>query len=118
VIQFIRVFFGSVLPMLRSARRHVRMPAICGFANPHHDFLNLWSSCFVTEPTLLDEFPQGVGDPDGFCIRRFIRAKARRDVICELWGSHVWKRLLSCQDLTERQKGQADGDTTIRLPEV
>ena len=71
------------------------MPAICRFADPQHDFLNLWSSCFVTVPTLLDEFPQRVGDPDGFRIRRFVWAKARRDVVRELWGSHIWKRLLS-----------------------
>ena len=94
------------------------MPVICGVADPRHDFLNPRSSRFVAIPTLLDEFPQGVGDPDSFRIRGFIRAKARRDVVGELWGSHIWKRLLSCQDLTELQKKQADGDNAIGSPEV
>ena len=84
--------------------QHNCVPISRGIAKRRHDFLDLWSSCFLVIPTLLDQAPQGVGDPDSFCIRRFLRAKAAGYAVCELQGFDIAKWLSSCQDLTERQE--------------
>ena len=90
--------------MFRGARWGECMPFSCGIADPRHDLLDRRSSTDVTVPALLDELPQGFGDPDGFRVLRFIWANAKRDLVREFQGFDISERLLSSQDLTDRSE--------------
>ena len=81
--------------MFRTTRWHVRVPISCGIANSRYDLLDLWPSRPLTIPTLLDESPQWVGDPNSLCILWFIRTNAIRNVVYEFRGLGVMKRLIS-----------------------
>ena len=92
------------------------MPIGRGIANPRYDFLDPRPSRSLAVPTLLDQLPQGVGDPDSRCIRRFLRANARGDAVRELQGFDIMEWFFACQDLTECQERQVDGSDTRRVP--
>jgi hypothetical protein len=97
--------------------RHVCVPIGCGVTDARYDFLDPRSSDFIAVPTLLDQLPQGVGDPDGLCICRFIGADTEGDVVREFQGFNITKWLLSSQDLIEYQEKHVDRDSTTRSPE-
>ena len=82
--------------MFRATRWHVRVPISCGIAYSHNDLLNPRPSHFLAIPTLSNELPQRVGDPNSLCILWFIRANAIRDVVYEFRGPDIMKWLVSC----------------------
>ena len=82
--------------MFRATRWHVRVPISCGIANSRYDLLNLRPSRFLAIPTLSDEPPQRVGDPNSLCILWFVRTNAIRDVVYEFRGPDIMKWLVSC----------------------
>ena len=50
--------------MFCATRWYICVPIGCGIADVRHDLLDLWSSRSLAIPTLLDQLPQGVRDPD------------------------------------------------------
>ena len=112
--QSIGVFLDARVLLLSCAtRRHFCMPIGCRVADSLHDFLDPWPSRFVAAPTLLHELPQWVQDPDILRIRWFIWPDARYNVVRELLGLDILKRIISRKDLTECQETRREGDSTI-----
>ena len=103
--------------MFRAIRWHVSIPLICRIPDSRNELLNLWPSCLIAFPTILKELPQGIRDPDGFCVRRFARTNAGRDVVRDFPGLDVLEWLFPRQDLPERQE-ELDGENTARIPGV
>ena len=97
MFQIIRRFLRNrLLLMFRTTRWHVRVPISCGTTNSRYDLLDLRPSRSLTIPTLSDESPQRVGDPNRLRVLWFLRTKAIRDVVYEFHGFDMMKRLISC----------------------
>lgn len=119
MLELVRLFIDKrILRLFCSARWHICVPIICGMADFLHNFLDLWSLLYFAVPTVLNELPQGIRDPDIHRIPRFVWTSTKRDIVREFLGPVIAKRYLSCQNLIECQGNRGDYNSTTQSPEV